>query len=77
MKKLYSIVCAGLTVMSAMSVSAQTLTQDWKYTSDLPTIGDARYATAHDGVVYVSDKMLKSFMPMTEQVALKHVQLPE
>ena len=56
MKKLYSIVCAGLTVMSAMSVSAQTLTQDWKYTSDLPTIGDARYATAHDGVVYVSDK---------------------
>lgn len=59
MKKLYSIVCAGLTVMSAMSVSAQTLTQDWKYTSDLPTIGDARYATAHDGVVYVSDKNAK------------------
>ena len=57
MKKLYSIVCAGLTVMSAMSVSAQTRTQDWKYTSDLPTIGDARYATAHDGVVYVSDRV--------------------
>lgn len=60
MKKLYSIVCAGLTVMSAMSVSAQTLTRDWKYTSDLPTVvGDARYATAHDGVVYVSDKNAK------------------
>lgn len=56
MKKLYSIVCAGLTVMSAMSVSAQTLTRDWKYTSDLPTATEARYATAHDGVVYVSDK---------------------
>ena len=57
MKKLYSIVCAGLTVMSAMSVSAQTLTQDWKYTSDLPTVTNARYATAHDGVVYVSDRV--------------------
>ena len=59
MKKLYSIVCAGLTVMSAMSVSAQTLTQDWKYTSDLPTATNARYATAHDGVVYVSDRVAK------------------
>ena len=57
MKKLYSIVCAGLTVMSAMSVSAQTLTRDWKYTSDLPTVTNARYATAHDGVVYVSDRV--------------------
>ena len=59
MKKLYSIVCAGLTVMSAMSVSAQTLTRDWKYTSDLPTATNARYATAHDGVVYVSDRVAK------------------
>ena len=58
MKKLYSIVCAGLTVMSAMSVSAQTLTRDWKYTSDLvATVSNARYATAHDGVVYVSDRV--------------------
>lgn len=60
MKKLYSIVCAGLTVMSAMSVSAQTLTRDWKYTSDLvATVSNARYATAHDGVVYVSDRSAK------------------
>lgn len=60
MKKLYSIVCAGLTVMSAMSVSAQTLTQDWRYTSDLvATVSNARYATAHDGVVYVSDRVAK------------------
>ena len=42
-----------------MSVSAQTLTQDWKYISDLPTATEARYATAHDGVVYVSDKSVK------------------
>lgn len=59
MKKITQLVAAGA-LLVAMSANAQTLTQDWKYTTDIPAIGEARFGTGVGGKVYVNDKSRKT-----------------
>ena len=59
MKKITQLVAAGA-LLVAMSANAQTLTQDWKYTTDIPAIGEARFGTGVGGKVYVNDKSSKT-----------------
>lgn len=59
MKKITQLVAAGA-LLVAMSANAQTLTQDWKYTTDIPAIGEARFGTGVGGKVYVNDKSKKT-----------------
>lgn len=54
MKKITQLVAAGA-LLVAMSANAQTLTQDWKYTTDIPAIANARYGTGFGGKIYVND----------------------
>lgn len=55
MKKITQLVAAGA-LLVAMSANAQTLTQDWKYTTDIPAIANARFGTGFGGKIYVNDK---------------------
>ena len=55
MKKITQLVAAGA-LLVAMSANAQTLTQDWKYTTDIPAMANARFGTGIGGKVYVNDK---------------------
>ena len=59
MKKITQLVAAGA-LLVAMSANAQTLTQDWKYTTDIPAIAEARFGTGVGGKVYVNDKSKKT-----------------
>ena len=59
MKKITQLVAAGA-LLVAMSANAQTLTQDWKYTTDIPAIAEARFGTGIGGKVYVNDKSKKT-----------------
>ena len=59
MKKITQLVAAGA-LLVAMSANAQTLTQDWKYTTDIPAIANARFGTGIGGKVYVNDKSNKT-----------------
>lgn len=55
MKKITQLVAAGA-LLVAMSANAQTLTQDWKCTTDIPAAANARFGTGIGGKVYVNDK---------------------
>ena len=55
MKKITQLVAAGA-LLVAMSANAQTLTQDWKCTTDIPAMANARFGTGIGGKVYVNDK---------------------
>ena len=47
----------GLAIISAVSMAnAQTLTQDWKYTDELPGASDARWGTGFDGKIWTNNK---------------------
>ncbi len=47
----------GLAIVSAVSMAnAQTLTQDWKYTDELPGASDARWGTGSDGKIWTNNK---------------------
>ncbi|MGM9801986.1 MAG: DUF6383 domain-containing protein [Candidatus Limisoma sp.] len=59
MKKITQLVSAGA-LLVAMSANAQTLTQDWKYTTDIPAIANARYGTGFGGKIYVNDMASKT-----------------
>ena len=59
MKKITQLVAAGA-LLVAMSANAQTLTQDWKYTTDIPAIANARYGTGFGGKIYVNDMASKT-----------------
>ena len=59
MKKITQLVAAGA-LLVAMSANAQTLTQDWKYTTDIPAIANARFGTGVGGKIYVNDKSNKT-----------------
>lgn len=58
MKKSFRhILLAGLTLVSAgLTANAQTLTQDWSTTTDIPAITEARWGGGYDGKVYTNDK---------------------
>ena len=57
MKKIKHILVCGLAVVaSAVAVQAQTLTQDWKMTTGLPSAANARWGIGFDGKVYINDK---------------------
>ncbi len=56
MKKFKHILVCGLAVVaSAVAVQAQTLTQDWKMTTGLPSAANARWGIGFDGKVFVND----------------------
>ena len=56
-KSLSRLMMGGLALLSLSSVGyAQTLTQDWKYTEDLPAAGNARWGTGSQGKVWTNDK---------------------
>ena len=59
MKKITQLVAAGA-LLVAMSANAQTLTQDWKCTTDIPAMANARFGTGVGGKVYVNDKSKKT-----------------
>ena len=55
-KQFRHILMAGLAMLTAATVSAQTLTQDWKVETDIPAIANARFGTGFGGKVYTNDK---------------------
>ena len=56
-KSLLRLMLGGLTIVSAVSMAnAQTLTQDWKYTDELPGASDARWGTGFDGKIWTNNK---------------------
>ncbi|MDY5999561.1 MAG: hypothetical protein SPJ05_04840, partial [Candidatus Limisoma sp.] len=59
MKKITQLVAAGA-LLVAMSANAQTLTQDWKTTTDIPAQTNARFGTGFGGKVYTNDKSSKT-----------------
>ena len=44
-KQFRHILMAGLAMLTAATVSAQTLTQDWKVETDIPAMANARFGT--------------------------------
>lgn len=62
-KSIKHILLAGLTVVStAMTVNAQTLTQDWKVTEGLPSQAEGRQGVGFGGKVYTNFKAEKSIV---------------
>lgn len=59
MKKITQLVAVGA-LLVAMSANAQTLTQDWKTTTDIPAQTNARFGTGFGGKVYTNDKSSKT-----------------
>lgn len=56
-KSLLRLMLGGLALVSAVSMAnAQTLTQDWKYTNELPGASDARWGTGFDGKIWTNNK---------------------
>lgn len=56
-KSLLRLMLGGLAIISAVSMAnAQTLTQDWKYTDELPGASDARWGTGFDGKIWTNNK---------------------
>lgn len=56
-KSLLRLMLGGLAIVSAVSMAnAQTLTQDWKYTDELPGASDARWGTGSDGKIWTNNK---------------------
>lgn len=61
MKKFKHILVCGLAVVaSAVAVQAQTLTQDWKMTTGLPSAAEGRAGVGFEGKVYTNFKANKS-----------------
>lgn len=57
MKKIKHILVCGLAVVaSAVAVQAQTLTQDWKVTKNLPAAVEARDGIGGKGKIWTNDK---------------------
>lgn len=57
MKKFKHILVCGLAVVaSAVAVQAQTLTQDWKMTTGLPSAAEARDGIGGKGKIWTNDK---------------------
>ena len=47
---------SALILSTGVALNAQTLTQDWKYTTDIPAAANARWGTGYDGKVWTNDK---------------------
>lgn len=63
MKKFKHILVCGLAVVaSAVAVQAQTLTQDWKMTTGLPSAAEGRAGVGFEGKVYTNFKANKSIV---------------
>lgn len=63
MKKIKHILVCGLAVVaSAVAVQAQTLTQDWKMTTGLPSVAEGRAGVGFEGKVYTNFKANKSIV---------------
>ena len=59
-KSLLRLMLGGLAIVSAVSMAnAQTLTQDWSHTDNLPGALDARWGTGFDGKVWTNDKSVQ------------------
>ncbi len=56
MKRFTNFLLSGL-MLSAITVSAQpTMTQDWKNSTDIPAMANARFGFGYNGKVYTNDK---------------------
>lgn len=63
MKKFKHILVCGLAVVaSAVAAQAQTLTQDWKMTTGLPSAAEGRAGVGFEGKVYTNFKANKSIV---------------
>ena len=59
-KSLLRLMLGGLAIVSAVSMAnAQTLTQDWSHTTDIPAAANARWGTGFDGKVWTNDKSVQ------------------
>lgn len=59
-KSLLRLMLGGLAIISAVSMAnAQTLTQDWSHTTDIPAAANARWGTGFDGKVWTNDKSVQ------------------
>ena len=59
-KSLLRLMLGGLALVSAVSMAnAQTLTQDWSHTTDIPAAANARWGTGFDGKVWTNDKSVQ------------------
>lgn len=68
MKKFKHILVCGLAVVaSAVAVQAQTLTQDWKMTTGLPSAANARWGIGFDGKVYINDKSVPQIIAINAE----------
>ena len=68
MKKIKHILVCGLAVVaSAVAVQAQTLTQDWKVTTGLPSAANARWGIGFDGKVYINDKSVPQIIAINAE----------
>ncbi|MGM9842492.1 MAG: DUF6383 domain-containing protein [Candidatus Limisoma sp.] len=54
-KSLLQLALCGIATLS-LSANAQTLTQDWKFTEDIPATGNARWGVGQDGKIWTNDK---------------------
>ena len=65
MKKIKHILVCGLAVVaSAVAVQAQTLTQDWKMTTGLPSAAEGRAGVGFEGKVYT--KLISQLFLLTD-----------
>lgn len=68
MVKLKRIMIGGLAVVaSALTMQAQTLTQDWKVTEGLPAAGNARWGVGKAGKIYINDKSVPQILAITAE----------
>lgn len=66
-KSLLRLMLGGLAIVSAVSMAnAQTLTQDWSHTDNLPGALDARWGTGFDGKVWTNDKSVQHLIYWNE-----------
>ena len=68
MVKLKRIMIGGLAVVaSALTMQAQTLTQDWKVTEGLPAASNARWGVGKAGKIYTNDKSVPQILAFTAE----------
>lgn len=67
MKKFKHILVCGLAVVaSAVAVQAQTLTQDWKMTTGLPSAAEGRAGVGFEGKSIPISKLISQLFLLTD-----------
>ena len=66
MRKFKHILMTSALLAGALTMNAQTLTQDWAVKADLPDASLARWGVGHGGAVYVSNKSTAKVLKITQ-----------